>query len=64
MVYSQMPSGIDKDFIKKVNHALRQRKSLPSYIQADWNDIIEELSETAPEWETVKESISYTRKRG
>jgi predicted DNA-binding protein len=64
MVSSQTSSTLDKDFIKKIDHALRYKKPIPPQVQVNWNNILEELSTTAPKWETVEDAMNYARKRG
>lgn len=40
------------------------QKPIPPQVQVNWNDILEELSTTAPKWETVEDAMNYARKRG
>ena len=61
LLSSQESSTLDGDFIKNINKALRQKKAIPSKVI--WDDILEELSTTAPKWKTVEEAINYTRRR-
>jgi len=50
-----------QEIVKEVNVALRNNKHVP--VQVNWNQIEEELSQSAPQWDTLSEAMSAGRKR-
>jgi len=47
--------------LREVSEALRQNGHMP--VQVDWNQIEEELSQSAPQWDTLSEAMTASRKR-
>jgi len=52
---------LSTETIERVNEALRNNKHVP--FQADWKQIEKEISQSSPQWDTLSEAMSHSRKR-